>query len=143
MRRHHQPLQLQSSINLTNLLDIVFCLLIAFMIVAPTLDYGLDLDLPEVADAHALAAEKPVKVSISKRKTPESAPYITLEGTRVDNVKDLKERLIERRSKNPKINVIVQCDEKEESGVFLQVIGAVQGAGFESVGLETEPYDER
>ena len=48
MKRHRQPLEIASDMNVTNLIDTSFILLITFMLVAPQLKHGIQLELPEV-----------------------------------------------------------------------------------------------
>jgi biopolymer transport protein ExbD len=137
MRRHRRDLPPMSSINLTNLLDIVFCLLIAFMIVAPTLDYGLELELPQVAESHPLPAKKPVMVSVKPRSDPEGQEKIYMDG-KLKSLDELRKAVQNRHDAQPDVNVVLQCDKRVPSGVLLQVIGAIQSAGIEGVGLETD-----
>jgi len=138
--RRHRDFKPMAEINITNLLDVILVLLIAFMIVAPALNNGLQIQLPKVKESTALTPKKPVMVSIKKRDSPEDAPYFTLDGIRTDPA-NLKKQLKEKLASQPDLNVIVQCDEREQSGVLLRVIGAIQGAGIENVGLETEPAE--
>ena len=138
MRRRQYDMRPIADMNLTNLLDVVFVLLTAFMLVAPTLNNGLEIDLPKVVESKPLEPKKPVMVSIKKRSDPEGLPQVFLDGMRV-SLDDLKKRLSETAQSRIDVNVIVQCDENEQSGILLQTIGAIQGAGIEKIGLQTEP----
>ncbi|MCA0433033.1 MAG: biopolymer transporter ExbD [Proteobacteria bacterium] len=56
----------QSEINVTPLVDVMLVLLIVFMITAPLLVQGLDVDLPQATTARPLEPQKPIVVSIGK-----------------------------------------------------------------------------
>ena len=55
----------KAEINITSLLDITFVLLIAFMIVAPAIQYSVDLELPQVGDTGLSTEKKPVTLQMS------------------------------------------------------------------------------
>ena len=145
MRRHkRRELEVVSNMNLTSLLDVTFILLVCFMMVAPSLNSGLQLELTPIDEkAKALnTSNKPVMISIQNRTQKEREPMITVDTKRLD-YKDLKKHLQDRRAGNPKLDVIIACDKREQSEVLLKVIGTVQAAGIESVGLETDVSPDR
>jgi len=124
--------------NLTSLLDITFVLLIAFMIVAPTLKHGLEIDLPESKNTAPLSSDQPVLVGITKRKDAGEMPRLYLDGRRLE-AEDLEKEIHAKFERNPQLTVIVECDQHEESGVLVQVIGAIQAAGVQNVGIAAMP----
>jgi biopolymer transport protein ExbD len=142
MKRHRQPLEPMASLNITNLLDTAFILLITFMLVAPQLTHGIKLDLPEVA-APPMSKDpaKTVLIGIAKRREGEQREWIYLGGDRV-TVEGLYEGLRAKRSENPDLAVVIEGDKAVAYGVFYEVIDAVKRAGVDNIGLSAE-YDER
>ena len=137
MRRHRQDLAPQADINITNMLDVAFILLIVFMIVAPNLKHGLEIELPTVTETKAIDVKEPAVISIRNRKDRDDLPSIYLDDQRVE-VEDIRKQLLVRLERHPDLAVLVRCDHREEAGILLQVVGAIQGAGIESVSVETE-----
>jgi len=65
MRRRRSSVERpRAEINITSLLDITFVLLISFIIVAPAMIRGVDIDLPTVREAQTLKPSKPITVSV-------------------------------------------------------------------------------
>lgn len=139
--RRSSNLEPINTISLTSLMDVTFNLLIAFMIVAPTLKSGMKLDLPEVA-ASNLKPKKSLMVVI--RKAPESGEEerIYLNDRRL-SVEELTENLSAVYEKKPDQDVLIEADRTVPYEVVAQVLNAIQKAGVESVGLVTEPHRKK
>ncbi len=140
-RRRGARLQVKpmATINVTSLLDITMVLLIAFMIVAPALNYGLDVRLPEV-QASAVPSENNalvISVAVPDGKRGEGA-RVFLGQERVDT-DQLKDRLESLRQTRERLTVIVQGDKDVPWEEMAKVIGAVQQSGVEGVSLLTTP----
>ena len=139
MRRHRKNLVLVSQINLTSLLDVAFVLLVAFMIVAPSLKYGFDLDLPTITEGvpqltqsqnqlYTIAVPKPRDGGIQEYFVNDTPSQLT----------DIEERLRVQVKQGSKVAVEIQADREVPYATFVQVIGAVRRAGIEAVGLPLE-----
>ena len=141
MKRHRQPLEPMASLNITNLLDTAFILLITFMLVAAQLTHGIKLDLPEVA-APPMSKDptNTVLISIAKRRDGEQREWIYLSGERV-TVEDLYDGLRAKRAEKPDLAGVIEGDRAIPYGVFYEVIDAVKRAGIDNVGLSAE-YDD-
>ncbi len=140
-KRHRQPLEIMAEMNITNLLDTAFILLITFMLVAPQLTHGLKISLPEVKDAPPLAVDtnKTILVSILKKDEDEPEERIILEQKRV-TVEDLYEQIRAKHETKPDIEVVIEVDEESSSGMLVKVIGAVGRAGVvDKVGIRAQP----
>lgn len=138
MKRHKRDLPVMAQINITNLLDTALILLIAFMIVAPALKHGMDIDLPEVT-AGPLAKSDPKTIGILKQDIEDGQERITLDGTYCNSVKDLEERLEEEYSRDKDVSVVIEADKSIPYETFMRVIAAVKAAGIENIGLVAEP----
>lgn len=123
--------QAMSEINVTPLVDIMLVLLIIFMVAAPLMTQGVEVNLPK-AKASALASNRePLVVTVAKDGTPfiEQNPV---------TISELKDKILLIRSTNPDLPVYVRGDSKAEYGAVMKVMANLQQAGIEKIGLVTE-----
>lgn len=138
MRRHRRDLKPVADINLTSLLDVSFVLLIAFMIVAPSLKYGIDLDLPTLKEgAPQLKGDQQQLFTISLPKPAAGGQQYLMNDT-PSALKDIEERLRLQKKQGSKVAVEINADKEVAYDTFIQVVAAVRRAGIESVGLPVE-----
>lgn len=138
MRRHRKALTPVTEINLTSMLDVAFVLLIAFMIVAPQLKHGIDLQLPTVADGGAgLTSSDPAVYTILVPK-PENGQQEFYMNDMPSQLADIEQRLRLQREGGKKVAVEIQADQGVSYDTFIQVVAAVRRAGIEAVGLPVE-----
>jgi biopolymer transport protein ExbD len=137
MRRRSSSLQHISSISLTSMMDVTFNLLIAFMIVAPTLKHGIKLELPQIAASNLKPKDS---VMIVIRSAPEKGEEerIYLEDKRV-SLENLGETITALYEKNPEIDILIEADKSVPYEIVARVLYTIQKAGVEGVGLVTEP----
>lgn len=140
MRRHHEALQILSEMNLTNLLDTAFILLIAFMLVAPMLKHGIELDLPKVSRKDLQTEAKTITIVIAKSPEEGFAEPIYVEDQRVD-LEGLEAIIRDTMEKFANFSVAIEGDEASSLGTFAQVVGLLQNLGVEKIGLVTEPLE--
>lgn len=118
---------LVQEMNLTNLVDVVFSILIVFMISAPLMSQGIKVELPK-ADAPTLEQEKLLKVSINNKRE------IFIADMPVD-LKDFHNIFISIWDK--KGAVVVNADEDVDYGIVMQVVTEIQSAGVTKLGFLT------
>ena len=144
MRRHRKRLKPVAEINLTSLLDVAFVLLIAFMIVAPSLKYGVELKLPSVREgAPQLPSGELNIATIAISKIAANSPTRTflLDGESLDTT-GLEARLKEKRLRvGQQLTVEIQADRDAPYEAFVQAVAAVRRAGIEAVGLPVDVND--
>jgi len=128
--------EVKSDINVTPLVDVCLVLLIIFMVVTPMLQKGVNITLPP-----ALAAEK----------KPDSANTLTVSITKDNRIfierdpvsKDgFLAAMQEIHERSPEKTIYVKADKFLKYGDVKEVMLQVNQAGFERVGLLTEPKSE-
>ena len=139
MKRHNkQVIEPFTQINLTPLLDITFTLLIAFMIIAPTLKHGLKMELPEVKGAAISEKQKTLNVTVQKKMPEEAVERIRLNGKRV-TLKELEESVHAHWLSRKDVEVIIEADKDVSWDSVIKAVGAVRNAGVDIIGFATEP----
>jgi biopolymer transport protein TolR len=115
-------------INVTPLVDVMLVLLIIFMVTAPMLEQGVEVNLPEVADSPGLEASKePVVVTVTQ------SGAISIGRTPIENAAKLA--LKNRKEKE----VFLEADRDVPYGKVVQVMAAIKGAGIEKLGMVSQP----
>jgi biopolymer transport protein TolR len=133
--RRHAHAQM-SDINVTPMVDVMLVLLVVFMVAAPLLTVGVQVDLPKTKAAAIQGEDEPLTVSINKEGR------IYLQETEVD-VNALVPRLVAITGNNPDVRIFVRGDKDIPYGRVMQVMGVINGAGFSKVALVTDRSEGR
>ena len=121
-----------SEINVTPFVDVMLVLLIIFMVTAPLLTVGVQVDLPE-SNADSLQADnEPLELTISKNGS------IFIQETEI-NIKELIPKLIAITDNRLDTKIYVRGDEIINYGKVMRVLGELSGSGFSKVALITKP----
>jgi biopolymer transport protein TolR len=120
-----------SEINVTPFVDVMLVLLVIFMVTAPMMKSGIEVDLPE-AETSRQPAEEGLIITITKDK------YIHL-GERVINIYLLEGKLKEYFYGKEKKVVFLRADKEVPYGYVINVLDIIKKAGVEVVGLITLP----
>jgi biopolymer transport protein TolR len=126
---------MMSDINVTPLVDVMLVLLIIFMITAPMMTQGVDVNLPETTAKPLRQDEKPVVISISKNGE------ISI-GNMKGNINLLNQELSRLAKTDPDKTILLRADKKVAYGVVAQVMADVKSAGFNKLGMVTKPKDK-
>lgn len=125
MRRRRQDFT--SEINVTSLVDVSLTLLIIFMLVAPMMKHGIDIELPRVS-ATGVDLKNQIVVTIDSEKR------IYLGERRISPtalVKYLKEASAG--------DVFLKADRRVPYGFVMEIMGEIKSAGIDNIGMITEP----
>jgi biopolymer transport protein TolR len=133
--RHRRRRQIISDINLTNLIDVILTLLIIFMITAPMMTQGVQVDLPK-ADA------KNVEVNVSIQVSIDSHHEVYIDQERVP-LSDLGRRFRQVFASRINIPVFVNADRRVPYGLLMRVITDIQNAGVVKLGFLTQPQERK
>ena len=118
-----------SEINVTPLVDVMLVLLIIFMVTAPLLQQGIDVNLPK-AKGKDLPPEERITLIIKSGGT------IYLNDNPI-SMADMKKKLESISKLNP--NVFLKADKSVPYGLVVEVMGEIKDAGIEKLGMITEP----
>jgi biopolymer transport protein ExbD len=117
-------------------MDVTFNLLIAFMMIAPTLKQGIKLDLPQIAASNLKPKDS---ILIVIRDAPERGEEerIYIDDKRT-SLQDLGETITALYEKKPDIDILIEADKTVPYEIVARVLYTIQKAGVEGVGLVTE-----
>jgi biopolymer transport protein ExbD len=124
-----------ANINITSLVDVTLCLLIIFMLTAPYIQGGVEVNLPEAATRRTVVKEGPVISITSNRQVFFQEQAI--------EISDLALLLAPFAEDKDTVPVYLRSDEEVPYGFVLKVMAAVEVEGFVNLSLVTDqPVDE-
>ncbi len=127
MRRERRKLNLTTDINVTSLVDVSLTLLIIFILVAPMIKHGIEINLPRVsAGGIELEGQAVITVDGDER--------VFFNERRI-----LFEDIARRIEQAPPAIVYIQADESVSHGVIIGIMGEIKKAGIDNIGIVTEP----
>lgn len=124
-----------SEINVTPFVDVMLVLLVIFMLTAPILESGIEVDLPKTKTVKVVSDEK-VVVTIDKRQTI----YV---GNDPVNIHRLGSFVLDHLKGSGESPVFIRCDQSVPFGAFAQVIDALKQANLTNINIVTEPLSTR
>jgi len=127
--------RLVSDINVTPLVDVMLVLLIIFMITAPMMTEGVNVDLPETTAKSLRQAENPVVVTIDA------------EGEiSINNISLARSLMIQELQKsydnNADQTILLRADKNVAYGHVVTVMADIKEAGFDKIGMVTQPPEK-
>ena len=126
-----------AEINVVPYIDVMLVLLVIFMITAPMLTQGVDVELPNANAAPIQDTENDVMIASVDSK----GNYYLDVGGKQESIalSQLQDRVRKVLSQNPKMSVLVRGDKNVSYGEVIGLMVTLQGAGVPNVGLVTEP----
>jgi biopolymer transport protein TolR len=124
-----------AEINMVPFIDVVLVLLIIFMITAPILQSGIEVDVPKTKTVKELTQQRMV-ITIDK------AQRVYLNDKPV-NIHDLGGQLTSQMKDPQHQAVYVRCDETVPFGSWATVVDALRQAGIQNISVVTQPLTER
>jgi biopolymer transport protein TolR len=124
-RGRHRPM---SEINVTPMVDVMLVLLVIFMITAPLLTVGVQVDLPRAKTPAISGSDEPLAISVDARGR------IFLMETEV-GADDLSAKMLAISKGNIERRVFVRADQSINYGRVMEVMGLINAAGYTKVAL--------
>ena len=132
-RSEREPM---SEINVTPFVDVMLVLLIIFMVTAPLLTVGVQVDLPETSADTLPEESEPLTLTIN------SKGEVFIQETKIEFDNLIKKILAVSKNRTD-TRIYVRGDKTIIYGRVLEIMGLLSGSGFTKVALISEPYKQR
>ena len=120
--------RLVSEINVTPFVDVMLVLLIIFMVTAPMMTEGLEVELPQTRAVETLPTESENMVLTVKK---DGVMFLDTYEVTADELEDKLNLLVKAKNKQ----LFLQADKDVPYGVVVDVMGRIRGAGIEQLGV--------
>ncbi len=124
-----------SEINITPFVDVVLVLLVMFMVTAPILQSGIEVELPKTKTVKEISEERLV-ITIDKDQR-------VFLGNDPININEIADRLHEKIRDPQGQSVFIRSDENVPFGAFATVMDAVKQTGITNVSIVTQPLNTK
>jgi len=121
-----------SEINVTPFVDVMLVLLIIFMVTAPMMQQGVDVDLPETTTQPLRMKDEPLVLSVQKS----GKYYLGRTEVPLDGLKEKLEAIFEGRDSK---EIFLRADSAAPYGVVVKALAIAREAGATKLGMVTEP----
>ena len=136
LRRRNNQDKALSEINVTPLVDVMLVLLIIFMVTAPMLSMGIDVNLPRVKSKSVDVTEEKLVLTVNEAKE------IYLNKTKIP-LGELNAKLEAIFSNRIDREVFLRADKSVPYGFVVEVMSEVLKAGVDKLGMITEPPEDK
>lgn len=135
MAVHTNTDRLMSDINIVPFVDVMMVLLVIFMVTAPMMTQGVDVDLPEATAMPMETQKENLVVTIDKAQQI----HINDFAVEADFLRDKLANILENR---PDREVYFRADKEVPYGIVAKVMAEIKAAGVEKLGMVTIPIEE-
>ncbi len=122
-----------SDINITPLVDVVLVLLIIFMLTAPILQSGIEVEVPKTRTVKEITEER-VVITIDRQQR-------VFLGNEPVNINEIAAKLRQKIRDPEHQSIFLRADEEVPFGAFATVMDAVKQAGITNVSIVTQPLE--
>ncbi len=126
--------KMMSDINVTPFVDVMLVLLIIFMVTAPMMMQGVEVNLPKTTTKRIKTESDPLILTINKKEE------VFLDTYRI-NSEDLESRLSSILANRREKELLVKADKDVPYGVVINVVAKVKKAGVDKLGMVTQPLE--
>jgi biopolymer transport protein TolR len=123
-----------SDINVTPFVDVMLVLLIIFMVTAPMMMQGVDVNLPKTTTRHIKTKDEPLILTVNKKREV----FIENHRIEINNLEIKIKKIFENRRDK---EILLRADKDVPYGFVIKVIARVKRAGIDKLGMVTEPLD--
>jgi len=126
--------KMMSDINVTPFVDVMLVLLIIFMVTAPMMMQGVEVNLPQTTTKRIKSQEDPLILTITKKKEI----FIETHRIKLDDLEQKALKIFENRRDK---EILLKADKDVPYGFVIKVVSRIKNAGIEKLGMVTEPLD--
>ena len=125
-----------AEINVTPFVDVMLVLLVIFMVTAPMMQEGIDVNLPQAQGKSLPSKEKRITISIPKS----NEIFLNERKVEFSLLEDTLKKIYQNRSDR---EIFLRADQTVPYGFVVKTMGAIKSAGIEQLGMITVPLETR
>ena len=125
-----------SEINVTPFVDVMLVLLVIFMVTAPMMQEGVDVNLPQAKGKSLPSKEKRMTITITSKKEI----YLNDRKVELSNLEDRLKKVFQDRVNK---ELFLRADEVVPYGFVVRTMAIIRSAGIDQLGMVTVPLEER
>ena len=125
-----------SEINVTPFVDVMLVLLVIFMVTAPMMQEGVDVNLPQAKGKSLPSKEKRMTVSITSTREV----YLNDRKIELSKLEEKLKKIFQNRDRK---EVFLRADEKVPYGFVVKAMAAIKNAGVDQLGMVTVPLAKK
>ena len=141
--RKRQRKRPDSQINLTPMIDVVFNLLLFFMLSSTfVVQSSIKIEMPRAEGATELE-QKDLSVTLTYGSgTPGDKGKIYVDTEEIDTLQTLAQRLSDEVRKRPELQLLVRTDARVDTARLVEVLGIANSVGIKRLGIGAQPFEE-
>jgi biopolymer transport protein TolR len=125
-----------SEINITPFVDVMLVLLVVFMVTAPMMISGINVNLPKTQSAPISGDNEPLTITVTAKGT------VFIQDIEIKN-DNLVDKLIAVTNEKKDSRILIRGDENASYGAIMQVVGSINQAGYSHISLVTELKEKK
>ncbi len=129
--RRRESLRVNAELNLVNIIDVIFAILVVFMITAPLTTQGVPVELPQTG-ASSIEETKTLEITITRERE-------IMIGEAASSLAGFERDFRAAFSGDPETAILVNSDRSVPYGVVMEVVAAVHRQGGKRLGFLTDP----
>jgi biopolymer transport protein TolR len=129
--RRRESLRANAELNLVNIIDVIFAILVVFMITAPLATQGVKVDLPN-APAEGVDEQKTLEITVTRQRE-------VFIGKAVSSVRDFESDFRAAFDGDAETAILVRADRAVPYGIVMEIVAAVNRQGGRKLGFLTDP----
>ena len=134
LARRRDDKKLMSDINVTPFVDVMLVLLIIFMVTAPMMIQGVEVNLPQTTAKRIKTQEDPLIITVNKKQEI----FLETHRIKLDDLENKTKKIFENRREK---ELLLKADKDVPYGFVIKVVSRVKKAGIDKLGMVTEPLD--
>ncbi len=128
--------QLMSEINITPFVDVMLVLLVVFMVTAPMMISGINVNLPQSSAAPLSGSDEPLTITVTDKG------IVYIQDIEIAS-SDLIPKLIAITKEKKDSRILVRGDKDVNYGTIMSVVGSINEAGYSHISLITQMEDKK
>jgi biopolymer transport protein TolR len=133
--RRREPLRVNAELNLVNIIDVIFAILVVFMITAPLTTQGIKVDLPQT-QAGSVEEKDALEITITRERE-------ILIGEKATSLQGFERDFRAAFSGDPETAILINSDRTVPYGIVMEIVAAVNRQGGKRLGFLTDPQSNR